>query len=813
MPAWVTLRRVSRRHAVVTASVGMLGLGLTALVTIRTIFGSMLLGPVPGVSDPDRVVTVSFRDASAGGSLSISRDDLGLVGPGVPALQRVAGIVTINASLVTSESGISANAGIGLVSPGYFDVLGVRPRIGRLLAADGGESADGDAAVISDRLWQRLFAGDVGVIGKRLVIGSRSYTVVGVAADFRGQARLWHTDVWVPLISGMPVMGVSQGPSLLVGRLRNGQRSDAVATQISVLVARFDRTRWLSTTQPRAVVSRGVVPTNENRSAVQLATIYRILSWGGLLLLVLASANVASLLIASNISRQDTLALCVALGASRSRLLLASLSEAVTVAMAATGLALLAGGSLAHAFAGTSILPGLDTLDDLAIGWRATVLAMLAACAATAVAVFLPNAVFAIAARPIGTRRAHMTAATLGRTATNAMVAVQVAVAFALLAITGVLARTVINLRSVPVGFAVGGVMALTLEPSSSGYDSARRRIVYHDLIDRMQESPYVDGAAQAEWLLGKGPLAQISLPDGTKISAEYKVISEDFFLVLGIPLKAGRTFNHEDVVRGPDAPGQGVILSQQLAEQISGPAAPVGRHVFISDRPRIAEGRLVAVPREVTIVGIVGDARFDDVRQGSVSTVYEPGYSDRGSVIVRLRGAQEDAGTVLSTLAELRRTAHDVAPAVPVGTSERLSDVMDRRLAQDILLFRASVALAFVAAILASMGILSVSIFLVTRRHREIAVRMALGGSLRGVTQAVLAGPLVSCALGTLGGEILFLVSSRLLTSRVFGISVLDGPTQAIAAAVLFALVSVSMALPTRRIARVDPIEPLRSE
>lgn len=800
-------RSIGCRPLSSAAIVLTLALGIGATTATYAIFNYVLFRPVPGVADLSRVVTVQFEKAdnrraiSSGSRRALAEmrrsPSVDLLGDGsetsVPAVFRA------GAEPVLTK--------IELVSDQYLEVLGVRARIGRLFTEEEAASHS-QLAVVSEALWRGTYAGRNDVLGQTVTLSGRPFTVVGVMADYRGwgTTRVGTVDVWVPVgASASATLRSDDGEYLgrVVARLRVGATASQAQDQL--------RSAY-----------RGVVPTAtfvpSTYSGLYLFSaqsvfnrIYQLYPFalgGTAILLLLACANTANLLMAQLSARARDLALRGALGAGRARLIRGLLAEAGLL----SGLAAMAGLALALALTktlGTSRLFRVDaTLVDLSLDWRVVVFAAGVAAATVVVFGLLP----VISATRTDLRSLTQQggrATTRTRRVRSALVAAQLALSLALMATAGVLTRSVVYRTNLDLGMAPDGVVEFTVNANHIGYKGERYAALVKSALARIPALPGIEAAAVAS------PPAFFASTFSQRVVADdapgspaatplHSAVSGEYFRALGIPLRSGRTFTDVEYARAGGGPNTAAVINESLARQLFGAGPAIGRSVGV------AHARDGSGFRHVHVVGVVGDTRAgSNLLAEQTPMLYEPGNAVLVSdtFYVRSRRASSEV------FEDLRRVMRDVEPGLPLTNVRTLRDEVAELFPEDLALARLMRLVAALAALLGVAGVHAVMTFALAERTREFGIRVALGASSADVTRLVLKGAGFMVGAGLVVGLALLMSTSKLLVSRLTGVSERDPLTLVSACIVLCVVALVAAWIPTRRAARVSPTVALRAD
>jgi predicted permease len=722
----LAVRGVVRRPAASCAVIATLAIGIGANTAIYSVFNWVLFRPVPGVSRPGDLVTVRFVPASGSNArFYVSYRDVADLREGVPALAGHGAAAPISMNVVFSTGAEPERVDGEIVTSDYFDVLGVTPAKGRGFTADEERpGASTPAAIISDTLRRRVYAGDA-ALGRSVTINGHAFAIVGVMPPgFRGHSLVAPTDLWVPVGahgsalpgSGADLMTNRRRTLFLdaIGRLRSATSIAQAREQAAAVGAAVD----FAGRRPRAGSGR-IVPQITPGIGLdaftlgRLETVWRLLAAAVALVLLLSCANAANLLLARTLARRREIAVCQAIGAGRARLVRRQLAEGIVLALLAGGAGLAVAQALLWAFDGMRIVSFLPGVTGVSMDGRVALFAGAVALAtgvlfsvAPAVASSRVDLLSALKEGAGGSRHAR------GRVRA-ALVALQMAIGLLLLVGAGLFARTLANIRALDLGVNVQGVTTFSIDPTSVGYDEVRARRYFADLLERLRSTPGIQAAAFA-WRLPYSQMASDTsftrAGDTERHSADTDRISPGYFAALGVPIVEGRDFTDADI-RQDTATGGVAIVSQALARKVFPTGGAVGSRLVL-DNPA---GKVVG------IVGVVGEVRQRPVTNDPEPLVYSPGISVWGSVAVR------SSRPFAETAAAIRAAARDLDPSLPPSDLEPMRAGLDRVISEQRLLARASGIFAAIAALLAAVGVYGMMAGTVAERRRELGIRLAL--------------------------------------------------------------------------------------
>jgi putative ABC transport system permease protein len=791
--------RLARRAPLFAAiTVATLALGIGANTAIYSVIDGALLRALP-YGEPDRVVMV-WEDASYVG---FPRN--------TPAPANYFDWKARNRVFteIAATRGATANLTadgppeqvIGRrVTANFFAVLGVQPLLGRPFTEE--EDLTGaEVAVISYGLWQRRYGGDAGAIGRPILMSGVTRTIIGVMP--RGFVfRSRDVDFWTPM-QFTPAEIANRGSHFLnvVARLRPGVTPDRAREDVQAI------TRQLAAEYPATNARMGavVVPIKDDLLGDTRVELLVLMAAAGCVLLI-ACANLASLLLSRGLARRSEMAVRAALGADRGRLVRQMIAEAMLLAGA--------GGvfGLALAYAGTTIVAGLvpaalpevqaSPLDARLLAFTAalsvfTGLLFSAVPAMHAARASLQDALQGVRAE-VGGRHA------LTR---DALVVAQVAAALLLLVGAGLMLRTLANLRALDLGFRVDNLITMrTTLPAAKYPDAARRTSFYDRVVSGVRALPGVQEAAFVSTLpfMSQGNTTSYriegrTLPPDDPGDTLFRAGTADYLKTIGARLIEGRLPDRRD--EGPDRPAV-IVINETFARMYWAGESALGH--------RVRFGGENAPWR--TIIGVV-----EDVRERGYELAMKPGtyavYSQAGNAFTPEQLVIRADADLESVVSGARRVIAEVDPEQPVSAVRPMRDIIDLsvvdRRQQTVLLG----AFAALALLLASIGLYGVLSYAVTRRRREIGLRIALGATRSAVVRLIVFHGLALTGIGLAIGVTLAWAGSRALESLLYGVVATDPATFVAVFALLGAVALAACGLPAWRAARLDPMDVLRQE
>jgi predicted permease len=704
----------------------------------------------------------------------------------------------------------------------FFQMLGIKPAIGRLIGpedAAGLENASPGVAVLNWSYWNSRFHRDPEVLGRRIVVDDVSLTIIGVAPRaFAGLQLGAHPDLWIPLAPGRGGSpGAHSDASLrLVGRLKPGISIEQARAEMAVLFRwtieeRVSETSDVSRRSLERRLKFAVEPAGAGLSTVLHERFARPLLAAmavvGLLLLI-ACTNVAGMLLARGASRQRELAVRLSLGAGRVRIAAQMLTESLLLA----GAGGLLSAFLAHS--GADVLVRIITSGRfvggplrIEISWIPDVHILLF----TGGAILVTGVLFGLApawnafssSRTSWLRQMGGAGGTrFQRGFGRSLVIAQMALSVTLLSGAGLFIHHLWNLKQIDLGFRRDHVLLVTLDPERTGFSSEQLSRAYQDVLARLEQIP---GVHSASLVVGRGPLSGDGasqfvnveghperLEDRRYISLSW--VAPMYFRTMGTALLAGRDFRDEDRSGPPVA-----IVNEAMARYYFLGENPLGKYLRI-DRDR----------RSYEIIGVVGNAKYYEMREAARRTIYLSAFRVARSATTFMLRTGIDPQTLAPAARQIVRDALKDVPVVRVGT---LDDQVDATIVPERLIAGLSGSFGALGALLAAVGIYGSLAYMVTRRINEIGIRMALGATRGGISRMVLGEALwMTCAGVTIG------VLAAYWGRRLAGSLIPDLPLTSVVPIGFGLVVMIAIALfaayvPARRAARVDPTEALRYE
>ena len=801
----LALRTLPRMPGFSLAFILTLGLGIGANTAIFSVINGVLLRPLP-YPEADRIMHLRQPQVAAGvEDTSFSFAEVADYRTQSKTIDQFIefGDWTFN----VLGRGEPHRATGGLVTPNFFQLLGARPHLGRMLQpSDEGRTAQ-PVAVLTYGYWQRAFGSDPSVVGQILDLTVKKALIVGVLEPGSHYATARKQDFYVNYAANDHYVGASMQDERrhrmtdVYARLAPGATIGAAQAELRQIAARLHDS--FPDAYPK---SRGfdtiVTPWKDELTARAKPTLI-ILLVTTVFVLVIACANVANLTLTRLVQREREMAIRAALGARgallRRQLLAENLVLSIVGGVLGLGLAV-AGLDLLTKYAGRfTNRTGEIALDGWVLTFTLVVSIVLALVFAWAPRLgFLNDPVRAMASGGgrstggIGRRRAQ-----------RALVVSQLAASFTLLIGAGLLTRSLLQLYAVDPGFDLANVLSLQA-PDFSGFNRERRLQFSRDVLDRVRGEATVQSAAMASAapLAGSFPQQQEFQVEGADLEAVAtaprtvtRVISTGYFETVGTRLKAGRGFQPSDSATAPPV----VILSDSMARYYFKDQNAIGRRISW----KLFNGNWSP---KAEIVGIAADSRADGIEQTPLHTMYQPDAQTnaQSTLLVRTAATDRIAPRVVETIRSLD-------PNRPIDHVQTLEEIRDETIAPQRLNATLIGLFALLALAIATVGVAGVLAFSVSQRTNELGIRLALGAERQTILRMILGEGAAMAAIGLVIGGLAAIPLSRLLSGLLFGVEPVDPPTIAVSAVLLVLVALIAAWIPARTATAVDPITALR--
>jgi predicted permease len=820
--------RLLQRNPLFTATAVMsLAIGIGANTTVFTVANALLLRPPDGVTDPDRLVDIGtsragggFGPSSYAAFLDVRQQATAL--DGVYAYSRFPQSLTLGSAGNASAESIFGS----LVTNNYFAVLGALPAAGRLFDRTDSEQPLGSpVAVLSYGFWTRRFNRDPAVIGRAVTLNRHLFTVIGVTAEGFHGTGVRALDVWVPI--GMaPAVGSGAAAALgdrgnrqwlIGGRLKPGVSIAQAATEIQVIGRALEREGEDPDPNRRTTLSLlpgSPVPGNRGPIVAFLALVVMMVT----LVLVIACANVTGVLLSRAAARRHEMALRLAIGAGRERLVRQLLTETILLFMLGGSAGLLLARGMTSGV--SALLPALPFPVDLRLALDVRVLGYATVLSlAAAVLSGLAPALQASKADVLSGLRNEP--GLVGRLRLrHVFILGQVALSVVLVVCAGLFMRALHRAGSIDPGFDSHGVDLASLGLAQAGYTEETGAIFARELLERVRGLAHVENASLGSGLPGGFEVrrATVTVPSvaptaGRPFTIDWNIVEPGYFATLRMAIVSGRDFGVGDrhgtqpvaiVSEGAARqfwPGQGAI-GKYLLQPLPEPPAKPGQQGL----PRSAAPRT----QSLLVIAVVRDAQFSSLIDGlsrpSVYVPFQQQYVSQVTVAVRATQGRRVAD-------DLRALLTSMNPNLAIVTAGTLEDSLALGLTPQRIAASVAGSLGLLGVILASIGIYGVTAYTVARRTREIGVRIALGARPADIVRMVLREGVSLTLVGSAIGALLAAALSRVLAGFLFGIPSTDPVTFIGATALFTATALLACYVPVRRATRIDPTQALRYE
>jgi predicted permease len=707
-----------------------------------------------------------------------------------------------------------------LVSGNFLSGVGVQPLVGRNIEAPDDRAGANPVSVLTYDAWQRLFGGEpAAAIGKVITLNGASTTVIGVLPrSFYGVDPGSPIEIITPIT---PLIAtVDRNPETmtsmrrwgfqLLGRVKPGMDDARVSAEIEMLMRQTLPADFSTGARPmfREVVLKDASQGTDSLRRNYMPQLYLLMAIMGALLLI-ACANIASLLLARAAAREREMGLRLALGAGRGRLVRQMLTESALLALIGGAAGVLAGMAVA-----SQLLPLLNQDEEpivITLGWSPWLAAFVIGLSlvVSALCGILPAlrasgvGLVPLLKRDVGGRPPSSTRLFAGKT----LIVMQVTLSLVLLIGAALFLRTLMNLRSQPLGFNADNLLLFQMDARPNGYSGVRLTDFYEQVLTRVASTPGVRSATVSRHglLTGGGTSDGLRVPDvpaaqgtpnperGFQLSVHIHRVPPGYFETMGIRLMGGRDFSAGDRENAPTV----MIVNEAFLKALPREWSPLGRRVNHGDT-------------DWEIVGVAADARYRDMREETPPTIYLPFRQVPQSYVTF---AARTAGNPGGVAGPVRAAVEQFAPTVPIFRMRTQDDQIDSITRQERLFAYSATGFAGLAMLLACLGLYGTLAYSVARRTMEIGVRMALGADRRSVTRMVLRESLLPVVIGIALGLGVAAYSTRVIQEMLFELEAKDLPSMAMATGALVASALLAAWIPCRRASGVDPMTALRRE
>lgn len=815
--------RMLRKHPGFTlVAVLTLALGIGANAALFSLTDAVLLQTLP-VKDPGQLTAIATLESASGGEANHSFSypmyqdlrDKNDVFSGV--------IARGGAQMNISYEGQNDRVRGELVSGNYFEVLGVRPWVGRLLTQDDDRTPGAHpVAVLSYPFWESRFGKDPGVVGKTILVNETPLTVIGVSPPgFYGIELSGNADVRVPMMmttvfspipknrlqrrnlqyltlmarrkDGVSLAQAQSSLAVLYQQIRSGE-----AQQLPADTSANQRQKFLEAQIQLSDGSQGY-----RRLQREMKTPLLLLFGGTCVVLLILCANLANLMLARDAARDQEIAVRLALGAGRWRLLRQWLTEAILLSMLGASAGVLFASWIKSAL--VAFMPSDYRMNlDTPLGWRFVGFTFVVSLIVGVVLGMAPAFRAARGSSALALRGETRTFVSGGGlfSLRSGLVLLQVALSLPLLIVSALFLNSLQKLRGVDTGFGKSNVLVARINPALNGYSPEKTQLFFRDLLTGLRALPGVESASLSSDSPISGDWDQESLViegyqprEGERANAQASIVSSDYFRSLGITLVAGREFNDQDTSGAPKV----AIINEKLAQKYFGAGNPVGRKLGTEKEP------------DTVIVGVVKDAHYLSLREPALRHFYEP--ITQQPRLLDLTMHLKTTGEPTALIGPVRAQVQRLDSHLPLYEVKTLATQIDESIAQERVITWLCTAFGLLAALLTALGLYGVLAFSVAQRTREIGIRVALGARARDVFRLIIGQGMLLVIVGVALGLGASLGITRLIASLLFGVTPTNAMTFVLVSAGLALLALFACYVPARRATKVDPLVALRYE
>ena len=801
------LRQLIKHPVFTILAVVSLALGIGANTAIFSLVNTVLLRPLP-VKEPSQLIEV-YGSLNNGADFSIQsylnyKDyrDRNDVFSGLFVYRIVV------ASL--SHSGSNERVWGYLASGNYFEVLGVKPILGRsFLPEEDQTPGSHPVVVLSYTCWQKRFAAEPAIVGRTILLNNHTFTVIGVAPKgFIGTEVAYAPEYWVPVMMAKVIEPDSRyldqrdsNNLFMIGRMKPSVTPAQVKASLDAITLQLGK-EYPAENEGRGItLSRpGLFIPSIRDASITFAGVLMVIVG---LVLLLACVNLANLQLARATSRRKEIAIRLAVGASRGRLIRQLLTEGVLLSLAGGALGLMLAAWINWLVGGIKLPLDVALVFDLPLDWRVLLFALGLSIFTGVVFSLLPalqSSKPALVpslkddAKLGGFRRSRLR---------NSLVVAQVSLSLVLLVCAGLIVRSLQAAQKMRPGFDTQAAIAISFDVGLQGYEEAKGRAFHHQILERVRAVPGVRAAAltsnlplalnynsSSVYLEGQPAVGSGRLPTCIPMS-----VSPGFFETMGITLR-GRDFaENEDKKEARVA-----VVNETFAKKFFPGIDPIGKRFNFSG------------PKDPLwqIIGVCSDGKYNTLAETPQPAVFRPQFRDYDTVVTLVARAEGDPR---SMIAPLRKEFQEMDPTLPLYDIKTLTEHMKIPLFPARMAANVLGSFGVLALVLAAIGIYGVMSYVVAGRTREIGLRMALGAQLRHVRQLILGQGMILASIGFGLGLVIVFILARFLTSMLYGVSPTDPITFIAITFLLAAVALVACYIPARRAARVDPMVALREE
>jgi predicted permease len=812
------LRTLAKNPGFTAIAVLSLTLGIGGTTTIFTLVKAVFLQSIP-VKDPSTALVVYSTQQTVDGKVTEYLQNAFLNAKDYrennDAFAGLAMFMDAGDELEISGSAVPIFADVQLVNWNFFDILGVRPVLGRVFAKDEDETPDARAVVIlSYELWNTKFAADPHIVGQNIQLNGQDYNVIGVMPkEFQQVGAIGSPDLWAPMMMHDQLVTdprkdwfLSRRGRLvfMVGRLKPSVSFSAANISMRALSDHLAE-EYPAENSGRNVVMVPLSETNVPPVQRSLFLLVSTLMMGiVILVLLIACGNVANLLLAREMQRRRELAIRLSLGASRWRLIRQLLTEGLLLGLVAAALGIVCATGAIHFL--WKLLPGGKPQGlNFSLDGRVLLFTLGLSVVATLIFGLVPSLQVSNPRQMIALRDRADSPGGAGRWYGLRGILVMSQIAFSLIALVGsaLFIHSLRNAEQLDTGFETKHELIVFLDPSRQNYRQERTEQYYRDAVEKVRALPSVADAGIANSAPFSISASYTTFPEGADTSdlrnaSQFPVVAvgPGYFSAAGIPLLRGRDVNDFD---DPQM-DQVVVINQALADRLWKGQDPIGRRLTC----------LAGQTLQAEVIGVVGNVKVRTLEESPQPILYfslKQMYFPNAVLYVRTKG---DPNAVLSSV---RSAVQSLDPAIPLDRPVPVSSLMDQMVSGSRLAAELLMGFGALALLLAAVGAYGVMSYSVSQRTQEIGIRMALGAQHGDVLRLILQNGMAMVIAGVVAGLGLSVIFTRSINSLLYGIGSFDLASFFAAAAVLIAVTLVACWVPARRAMRVDPVVALRYE
>jgi putative ABC transport system permease protein len=807
-------RMLSKKPGFTLVATITLALGIGANTAVFSLMDGVLFKPMPGIAELDRVVQIGWTDNGQGFSYSSSYADYQDYRDQTTTFTGISAECDHFFNLGTDR--IAKRIKGTLVSGNYFEVLGVKSIQGRLLQPSDAEvEGEHPVAVISERLWRDSFDAEPNVVGKTVSLNSYSYTIVGVAADFKGTRIMYEaTDVWIPVTmwryanpsnmkNSANILSTRGYDFLkLLGRLKPGVTMEQAQADMSIIAQRLGQAHYGASTRGARVIPNYFGLSTGDRK--ELGVFFGIqFAIAGIIMLIVC-ANVAGLTLSLTIARQKEIGVRLALGAGRWRVVRQLLTESIMLGALGGIFAMLVAFWLTNWIRAGAPYEQSDMTQQLAFtaDWRvlsftfglSIITGLLFGLAPALQSSKLDlNQVMKDSGNSFGrgsNRRARLR---------STLVVVQISLSLILLVSAGLFIRTLQNVQALSLGFTTENLLTAKVDLSLQNYSEAQGYQFYKQLIERIKGLPGVQGASLAAIvpLQRKGIGGSVVVNKQPQFYSSLNIITPGYLDTMGIQLLLGRGINEHDVVQSPRV----AIINETFARNAWPSDNPIGKIFNWKDR---------AGDYPVEVVGVVRDVKGRNLTEPTPNTVFFPlAQKYNGMMTLHVRTPMKPELLISSVQQEIRV----LDPKLPMYDIQTLEQYLSDALWKKRFLSSLIGGCGLLALVLANLGLYGILSYNVVQRTQEIGIRMALGARTNDVLREVIGQGIKLISIGITLGLVGTFATTQVLKSFLFGVTATDPLTFILISLLLASVALLACYLPARRATKVDPMVALKCE